>query len=178
MLDPQALDDYLSACGGIVSFAELRSLGYDEDLLRVALGRRRLVRLRHGWYGTPDLPQDVRRGWAAGGPLACISALVHHGLVRADDSRHDPRVVHISIRRHGRTPATIGRDAVGLGIVRHYGEVGPDRRVVSDAIARRQLARCRLPNAEDPDLHPPASDSPSKRRYERALAKMPPWAES
>lgn len=176
MLSPQALDDYVTACGGIVSFAELRSLGYDEDLMRVLLGRRRLVRLRHGWYGKPGLPEAVRRGWAAGGPLACISALAHHGLVHADDRRHDPRVVHIAVRRHGRAPATIGREAVGLGIVRHYVDTVPDRRAVSAEIARHQLSRCRLPGADEPAIIRPVLDSPWSRRYERALAESPPWA--
>jgi len=140
MLGPQALDGYLSARGGIVSFAELRSLGYDEDLLRVLLGRRRLVRLRHGWYGSPDLPEDIRRGWAAGGPLACISALVHLGVIPDVDERNDPGVVHVALRRHGRQPSTTGRAAEGIGIVRHYAGAGADRRAVSVAIALRQLA--------------------------------------
>ena len=178
MFGPQALDDSLSAREGIISFAELRSLGYDEDALRVVLGRRRLVRLRHGWYGTPDLPADVRRGWAAGGPLACISALVHHGAVSIDDERHDPGVVHVALRRLGRAPSTVGRAAEGVGIVRHYTGVGPDRRAVSVDTALRQLSQCRLPRADDPTLVGPGRDERWERRLERALSATPPWAET
>ncbi|MBA8846842.1 type IV toxin-antitoxin system AbiEi family antitoxin domain-containing protein [Microcella alkalica] len=85
----RVLDDH----GGIVATAELLSAGVDEMSIRFLLRRKRLVRLRKGWYGRPDLPRDGARAWRIGGPLGCVSALVHHDIVdraalRVDDGLH------------------------------------------------------------------------------------------
>jgi len=45
-----------------------------------------------GWYAAPDTAPQLLRAWRIGGRLACISALVHHGLVDANET-----AVHVAI---------------------------------------------------------------------------------
>lgn len=99
----RVLDDH----GGIVATAELLKAGVDEMSIRFLLSRKRIVRLRKGWYGRPDLPPDAARAWRIGGPLACVSALVHHGhldpaALRSDDG------LHVAVRQNtSRRPSTL-----------------------------------------------------------------------
>jgi len=72
---PHLLDADIRALGGIASAAELLDLGYTRDALRLWGDGRLSRRLRRGWYGLPDLPEEVVAAWVAGGSLACISAL-------------------------------------------------------------------------------------------------------
>lgn len=178
----RSLDDLLDDCDGIVSHSELRSDGWDDEILRLLLGRGRIVRLRHGWYGAPGLHPDVRRAWAAGGPLACISALVHHGAVRADDPRHDPQAVHVSLPRQARHPTTLGLDVGDAVIVWHY-SAGPidTRRAVGIETARRQLARCAVrpvDKAAEVRRRAAEQERQDEERRARELAAAPPWGSS
>lgn len=99
----RVLDDH----GGIVATAELLKAGVDEMSIRFLLSRKRIVRLRKGWYGRSDLAPDAARAWRIGGPLACVSALVHHGdldpaALRADDG------LHVGVRQNtSRQPSTL-----------------------------------------------------------------------
>ncbi|RZT60787.1 hypothetical protein EV140_1308 [Microcella alkaliphila] len=69
-------DAFIRHRGGIVRRSDLLQAGWTDDELRIAYGYwGRPERLRHGWYCVPELPDDVRRAWKAGGPLACISAI-------------------------------------------------------------------------------------------------------
>lgn len=72
---------------------DLLGLGYGDHQIRVELGRRRIFRVRHGWYSVPDAPQTAVRAVRVGGRLTSISALESYGLLV-------PRrpEVHIAVR--------------------------------------------------------------------------------
>jgi len=60
----------------------------------------RIIRVRKGWYATADTAPQLLRAWRVGGRLACISALVHYGLVEPHDPHdpHDPEPrLHVGI---------------------------------------------------------------------------------
>lgn len=179
MWSMRALDDLLNATDGIVSYRELKGAGWSEDLVRLLVGSRRIVRLRHGWYGAPRLPLDVRRAWAAGGPLGCISALVHHGVVRADDLRHDPDAVHVTLARSARPPSTLGRDVGDAPIIWHYSDAAlSTRRAIDTETARRQFAHCgvrSIDKAAEVRRRVVERERRDEERWAQALAAMPPW---
>lgn len=142
--------DYVGDRGGIASYGDIISAGWTEDDLRFASGRRSIVALRRGWYGSPDLPAAVRSAWAAGGPLACISALIHFGEADERHPAHDPAVLHVALTRHAKPPRTVGRDAQGFSVVWHYAELDDRRRhAVDPMVARQQLAHCRSLRSRD-----------------------------
>lgn len=168
--------EHLRSLGGIATRAEILAGGWSEDMLRFARDHGSIVSLRHGWFGSTDLAIDVRRSWAAGGPLACVSALVHHGRIALDHPDHDSDVVHVALRRHGRPPVTLGHDAHDIGIVWHYVDtMPPGRRAVSVDRALRQLARCSLPRAGDARLQRPVRVDDSESLLDRLLAEVGPW---
>lgn len=90
--------------GGIASTAELLRRGFDAEMIRMVSGYGRIVSIRHGWYATPELPDDSFRAWRAGGRLTCVSAAVHYGLW--DD---DGGPLHVRLARNAsrieRSPA-------------------------------------------------------------------------
>lgn len=177
-----SLDDVLDAHEGVVAYRELLALTGSEELVRYVVRRHRLLRLRRGWYGAPDLPTEIRRSWAAGGPLACISALVHHGAVRADDPRHDPQAAHVPLPRQARHPTTLGLDVGDAVIVWHYSAAPIDtRRAVGIETARRQLARCAVrpvDKAAEVRRRAAEQERQDEERRARELAAIPPWGSS
>lgn len=145
------ISDYVHDRGGIASYGAIISAGWTEDDVRFASGRRSIVALRRGWYGSPDLPSAVRSAWAAGGPLACISALIHLGEADERHPAHDLVVLHVALTRHAKPPRTVGRDAQGFSVVWHYAELDDRRRHAVDLmVARQQLAHCRSLRSQDP----------------------------
>jgi hypothetical protein len=138
-------DAWISGQGGVVSRRELLEAGWTADELRFGIEYGRLVRLRRGWYSSHDLPAPVRSSWALGGPLACVSALVHHGAIPGDDPRVDSATVHVSLPAHAKRPRTIGPAGVALSVVHHWWGIqrGPgDRHAVPVETALLQLDRC------------------------------------
>lgn len=59
---------------------DLLVLGYTDAQLRSALGRKRIFRVRHGWYSVPDAPEQGIRAVRVGGRLTALSALESYGL--------------------------------------------------------------------------------------------------
>jgi hypothetical protein len=127
----RGFDCFISARGGIVTRRELLDAGWLPDEIFFGHDYGNLTRIRHGWYVSSDLFPLVRLGWAVGGPLACVSALVHHGVLSPEDPRHESGSIHIALPAHGNRlrSAPVLRD--GLTVVTHWGDEG-----------RRQLARC------------------------------------
>ncbi len=64
---------------GVMRFAELRT-GLSRARISSLLAAGRLVRVRHGWYATPDASVDVLRALQLGGTLSCVSALARYGV--------------------------------------------------------------------------------------------------
>lgn len=152
-------DEFISSRGGIASRRELLEAGWTPDELWFGRWYGNLDRVRHGWYGSRDLPPLARAAWSVGGPLACVSALVHHGAIAPDDPRVDPATIHVTLRTHAKRPTTLGPSATRLTVVYHWGDAAfdaaintavsaPHRHAVTLETARAQLARCapaRLP---------------------------------
>jgi hypothetical protein len=138
--------------GGIASTAELLRRGHSGDELRLWARHPRIVRVRKGWYALSDGATDVLQAWRVGGPLACVSAAIHLGVLDRDVNASG--VVHVCV------PATSARLRTPLDHRRRLAEVrdvGDTRRVVvhwsrDDVFASRltvpleaawaQIARC------------------------------------
>lgn len=155
-------DTFMRARGGIVTRAELLDAGWLPDEIYFGTRYGALRSIRHGWYVASDLDPLVRLGWAAGGPLACVSALVHHGVLDAGDSRAARRSIHIALPAHGNRLRSMPELIDGTTVVVHWGDEGRRRRLppitrraerdprsattvrhaVSIELALRQLARC------------------------------------
>lgn len=126
--------------GGIASRRELLRLSHlTETDFWFALHYGRLDRIRQGWYASSDLPADARAAWVAGGPLACVSALAHYGMVDEADAAVET-ALHICLPADGH----IGRDAPD-NLVVHWSTAdrySGSRRAVSPAVALRQARVC------------------------------------
>ncbi|MBT0565994.1 hypothetical protein [Williamsia sp. CHRR-6] len=81
----------------VYSRSELLCRGTDDSDIRAAIRDGHLVRLRRGWYATPEADPDTVAAVRAGGVLACVSALAAHGLWIPPG--HDR--LHIRFSRHG-----------------------------------------------------------------------------
>lgn len=133
----------LRRCGGIASRRELLAVGrlhgWTETDLRFAQDYGYLDRIRPGWYASADLPADARAAWRAGGPLACVSALAHYGLLDHDHQCHQ-LTLHICLTRNGRLPVTAPAD-----LVVHWNtadRLSGTRRAVAPLVAARQFRSC------------------------------------
>lgn len=129
--------------GGIASRRELLRLSHlTETDFWFALHYGRLDRIRQGWYASSDLPADARAAWFAGGPLACVSALAHYGMLEPGEPGEpaDQQALHICLPADGH----IGRDAPD-DLVVHWSTAdhsSGSRRAVSPAVALRQARAC------------------------------------
>jgi len=126
--------------GGIASRREiLRASPLSETDFWFALHYGRLDRVRQGWYAARDLPADARAAWKAGGPLACVSALAHYGMLEPGDPAVEP-ALHICLPADGH----VGRAAPD-NLVVHWSTTdrySGSRRAVSLAVALRQARQC------------------------------------
>lgn len=59
---------------------DLLRLGYTDRHIRYELGRRRIFRVRQGWYSIPDAPEPAVLAVRVGGRLTGVSALESYGL--------------------------------------------------------------------------------------------------
>lgn len=66
------IEHILAANGGIVSAAQLRTMGWSYSQIKKVPGLRQL---RRGWYVGPSAHPHVVRAVSAGGVLSCVSAL-------------------------------------------------------------------------------------------------------
>lgn len=80
---------------GIYPAAALRQRGLRTRDLRRLLATGRLVRLRRGWYATPQAHSGAARAVASGGCLSCVSALRWYGVWVPESSG-----LHVRAERH------------------------------------------------------------------------------
>lgn len=110
----------IEAHGGIVSARELVGAGIPEEHIRILRDHGALRRIRKGWYCLPALGELHVLAWCIGGPLSCVSALVHHDLLdpgdlHPDDGLHVARREHSS-RRLSDLSVRAHADALGVAI--------------------------------------------------------------
>ena len=142
-------DPVIRRCGGIASRRELLAAGWPETDLWFALSYGHLDRIRRGWFAASDLSDDVRRGWRAGGPLACVSALLRYGMLDASPADHELGL-HICVASDGHLPmgdAGTPSDEEAPLVV-HWSTAdrySGSRRAVAPAVALRQARACSSP---------------------------------
>jgi len=59
---------------------DLLALGFTDRDIKGSLERRRIFRVRQGWYSVPDAPEQAIRAVRVGGRLTSVSALESYGL--------------------------------------------------------------------------------------------------
>lgn len=148
-------DRLIDAHGGIVSARELVRAGIAEEHIRILRDYGSIRRIRKGWYCSPELGAVHVLAWRIGGPLACVSALVHHGLLDEDEMHFDEGF-HVALRGHSSRRLSdlstrVHADALGVGggarpptlhwSTRDY--CSGDRKAVSLGVALEQARHCR-----------------------------------
>ncbi len=78
--------------GGVSSTVQLQLAGVSLTEVGRAIRAQTVLRLRSGWVGLPDAPQDVLRAVRVGGRLSCLSVLQREKLWCARDRRLHVRV--------------------------------------------------------------------------------------
>lgn len=73
---------------------DLLAMGYTDAQLARELGRKRLFRVRQGWYSVPDAPEKAVRAVRVGGRLTALSALESYGL-----RVPHPQTLQVAVRR-------------------------------------------------------------------------------
>ena len=141
-------DAFIRHRGGIVRRSDLLQAGWTDDELRIAYGYwGRPERLRHGWYCVPELPDDVRRAWKAGGPLACISAIRWY----AGEPIGEPIHIAMHDHRHPRqrrpqagttTPVTWAKPEAPIIHWHNADHAAENAWAVPPELAHRQAATC------------------------------------
>ncbi len=125
--------------GGIASVADLHAMGLTDVDIRMFAGYGSLVRVRRGWYATPDTHPDVVEACRLGGRLACRSALELNGEAHDDDSDDDRLHIEGPANSVSRL-APDERDRVRVHWARRPSS--GSRGVVSAEAARRQAVAC------------------------------------
>ena len=77
---------------------ELYAAGFGKLWLRAALGRGVILRVRQGWYSTPDVDPLLLQAARVGGRLGCISGAALHGMWLPPDERLHVTVDHNDCR--------------------------------------------------------------------------------
>ncbi|MBM7368997.1 endonuclease domain-containing protein [Gordonia hydrophobica] len=65
---------------GIYPRAQLLAMGYDDHSIRKAVRAGSLIRLRIGWFATPNADETAMAAVRDGGVLTCVDALAFHEL--------------------------------------------------------------------------------------------------
>lgn len=131
-----AMDVLIRRLGGVARTFELHEHGFTEEIITAFVAHGRVIRVRQGWYATHDTPPLAVAAIRAGGRLACVSALAHHGLVEPGGP------LHISVGRSGNPRAA-------AGVVVHWTrrDLAGDRVAVSAEEAWKQARVCRAVRA-------------------------------
>jgi hypothetical protein len=122
--------------GGIASAAEILQRRCSRDMIKLFSEYGTVRRIPHGWYASPDLPEDAFRAWKAGGRLTCVSAAVHYGLWP-----HETEALHV------RVAANASRVERSPEVVLHWsrGPMTGTRLAVSIDEALATIRRCQGP---------------------------------
>lgn len=147
----QMVIDALRRFDGLATTAELRARGIERGMIDIAYMYGRVWRVRKGLWALPDIPRAVLAAQRAKGRLACVSALVFHGVIEDGGFK-----LHLSAR--------IGQVSwhpvpERPEIVRHWSRtpLDGDRFAVSAEVAWAQFALCR--EVASGDVRLPQTDS-------------------
>jgi len=76
----ESVERSIRRAGWFLRRRDLLRLGYSDAMLRSALERKRIFRVRHGWYSVPAAPESAVRAVRVGGRLTGLSALEAYGI--------------------------------------------------------------------------------------------------
>ena len=76
----QPIERVIRSRGGFLRRRDLLALGFTDGHLRYALRRRRIFRVRQGWYSVPGFDDRAVRAVRVGGRLTSLSALESYGI--------------------------------------------------------------------------------------------------
>lgn len=126
----------LAAAGGVASAGDLHAMGLSDVDIRLFAGYGSLIRVRRGWYASPDADPLVVEACRFGGRLACVSALAFRGELVNHAGR-----LHIELPANAivRVPDD-QRARVRMHWARHPSP--GDRAAVGVEAARRQALAC------------------------------------
>jgi very-short-patch-repair endonuclease len=121
--------DIVLAQGGLAHITTLRAQGSSDAMVRLAVARGDVRRIRQGWFAVDSAPEALVNAVRIGGRLSCISVLRQRGIWCVDDHR-----LHLSTsRRRGRLTSPKGGV---LGNPARWGVA-----VHTSALPRRDAAR-------------------------------------
>lgn len=95
------------ARGGLAATWELHADGFNRRYLSAAVRDATIVRVRQGWYSTPDLAPPLTRAARVGGRLSCLSGIGLHGAWEYPDP-----ALHVSVTSNTcrlRSPSSMKR---------------------------------------------------------------------
>ncbi|MBJ7289313.1 DUF559 domain-containing protein [Williamsia sp.] len=124
------LEQLCRSNGGVVSRAQLATIGVGDAEVKRLLRGGTLRRLRRGWFGSAHADLLVCEAVTSGGVLTCVSALQRHGIWVPEHRR----------RLHVRAD---NRGTQGPNNCRLFGPIPPPTSSVDDVVtALRHAARC------------------------------------
>lgn len=124
-------ENHITRLGGLARTSELYALGFWQSLLQASERYGTIIRVRRGWWATPDTPEIAVEARRAGGRLACVSALEFYGEAQPDV------LLHVALDRSAKTPD-------GKYVVAHWSreKLPGTRLAVSVEVAREQARSC------------------------------------
>jgi very-short-patch-repair endonuclease len=75
-----ALIETIHRYGGLAATHELLATGATKHSLALAVHHDIIIRVRQGWYCTPDIHPLAQQGIRVGGRLGCVSSAALHGM--------------------------------------------------------------------------------------------------
>lgn len=75
-----SLPDTIRSHGGLAATHQLYAAGFNKRVLSFAANHEIIVRVRQGWYCTPDVAPMLQSATRVGGRLGCISGAALHGM--------------------------------------------------------------------------------------------------
>lgn len=93
-----SLTETIHRFGDLAATHELLAAGFGKKVLSFAANHGHIVRVRQGWYCTPDVDLVLQRAIRVGGRLGCISGAALHGMWNPPDEHLHVSLVHNACR--------------------------------------------------------------------------------
>lgn len=140
----QSLTDTIRDHGGLAPTHQLLAAGFNKRVLSFAANHDIIIRVRQGWYCTPDVGTQLQRAIRVGGRLGCISGAALHGMWNPPDEH-----LHVSLQRNScrlRTPGNMRRRLLhnAAGVTTHWNTASRSGSglLLDPASCLSEVARC------------------------------------
>lgn len=139
-----SLTETIRERGGLAATHELLAAGFHKKALTFAMHHGIVIRVRQGWYCTPDVHPLLQQGIRVGGRLGCISGAGLHGMWSPPDENLHVSVDHNDCRL--RSPRDMRRrlSRAASDVTTHWNSrPRAGSRLILDPIAcLAEVARC------------------------------------